>query len=107
MSTEGFDMNALLQQAMAMQQQLAEAQQAAAEQTVEGHAGGGAVSITMTGSGEVTGVRISADAVATGDVELLEDLVLAAIHDAHAKAAQLQQDAIGGLGGLGGLLPGT
>ena len=107
MSTEGFDMNALLQQAMAMQEQLAEAQETAAAQTVEGHAGGGAVRITMTGAGDVTGVRISAEAVATGDVELLEDLVLAAIHDANTKSAKLRQDAIGDLGGLGGLLPGN
>lgn len=107
MSDEGFDVNALLQQAMAMQQQIADAQESAATQTIVGQAGGGAVQITMTGAGTVTGVHISAEAVGTGDVELLEDLVLAAIHDASTRAAQLQRDAIGELGGLGGLLGGT
>ena len=57
MSDEGFDINALLNQAMAMQQQMAEAQEQAASQSVEGQAGGGAVRVTMTGGGEVTAYR--------------------------------------------------
>ena len=100
-------MNSLLQQAMAMQQQIADAQQAAAAQVVEGQAGGGVVRVSMNGAGEATAVRIDPEAIATGDVELLEDLLLAAFHDAHAKAAALQRDAMGDLGGLGGLLGGN
>ena len=104
MSDEGFDMNALLNQAMAMQQQMAEAQEQAAAQTVEGQAGGGAVRVTMTGGGEVTRVSIAPAAVDPSDVEMLEDLVLAAFHDAQAKAEEIRRSAIGEIGGLGGLL---
>jgi DNA-binding YbaB/EbfC family protein len=104
MSDEGFDINALLNQAMAMQQQMAEAQEQAANQSVEGQAGGGAVKVTMTGGGEVTRVSIAPAAVDPTDVEMLEDLVLAAFHDAQAKVAEIRQAAIGEIGGLGGLL---
>ena len=63
----------------------------------------------MTGGGEVTAVRIAPEAVDPDDVAFLEDLVLAALHDAAEKAQQLQAKAMGGLGdlglgGLGGLL---
>jgi DNA-binding YbaB/EbfC family protein len=104
MSDEGFDINALLNQAMAMQQQMAEAQEEAVRQSVEGQAGGGAVRVTMTGGGEVTRVSIAPAAVDPTDVEMLEDLVLAAFHDAQAKVAEIRQAAIGEIGGLGGLL---
>jgi nucleoid-associated protein EbfC len=104
MSDEGFDINALLNQAMAMQQQMAEAQEEAARQSVEGQAGGGAVRVAMTGGGEVTRVSIAPAAVDPADVEMLEDLVLAAFHDAQAKVAEIRQAAIGEIGGLGGLL---
>jgi DNA-binding YbaB/EbfC family protein len=103
------DMNAILQQAMAMQQQLVAAQQAVQEQTVEGSAGGGAVKVTMTGGGEVARVQIAPSVVDPADVEMLEDLVVAALHDAASKVAAMQQQAMGGfgdLGGLGGLLGG-
>ena len=106
MSSESFDMNALLQQAMSIQQRLADAQQHAAEQRVEGCSGGAVVRITMTGAGDVTEVKIDATAVEAGDVELLEDLVLAAFHDAQAKVASLQREAVGGSDGLGGLAGG-
>jgi len=99
--TESFDVNALLQQAMAMQQQLADAQQQAAAAEVKGSAGGGSVTVTMTGAGEVTAVHIDPDVVDPNDVEMLEDLVLAAFHDAARRAAELQQTALGGLAGLG------
>jgi DNA-binding YbaB/EbfC family protein len=104
MSDEGFDINALLNQAMAMQQQMAEAQEQAASQSVEGQAGGGAVRVTMTGGGEVTRVSIAPAAVDPADVEMLEDLVLAAFHDAQAKVEEIRRTAIGEIGGLGGLL---
>jgi nucleoid-associated protein EbfC len=104
MSDEGFDINALLNQAMAMQQQMAEAQEQAARQSVEGQSGGGAVRVTMTGGGEVTRVSIAPAAVDPADVEMLEDLVLAAFHDAQAKVAEIREAAIGDIGGLGGLL---
>lgn len=112
MSTEGFDIGALLQQAQAMQAQLLEAQAAAASQEVEGVAGGGVVKIRLTGGLEFRSVRIDPSAVDPQDVALLEDLILAALHDGVAKAQELTQDAaseaMGGLdlGALGGALPG-
>lgn len=102
------DINSLLKQAQKMQQQLVEAQQQAAEQVVEGVAGGGVVKVTVTGGMEFRSVSIDPAAVDPDDVEMLEDLVLAAIHDAMSKVQELSQQAMGGLdlGGLGGLLGG-
>jgi|SRR5213593_445175 len=100
------NMNDLLKQAQQMSQQLMAAQQAAADQVVEGHSGGGVVKVEVTGGMEVKSVKIDPSVVDPSDVEMLEDLVLAAIHDAMAKAGAISQQAMGGLdlGGLGGLL---
>jgi nucleoid-associated protein EbfC len=91
----------LMQQAAQMQQQLAEAQ---AE--VTGSAGGGLVTVTMTGTGEVTGVKINPEAVDPDDVETLEDLVVAALNNASDNMKRLTEEKMGplaaGLGGLGG-----
>ena len=101
------DLTQLLQQAQAMQQQLMDAQAQAAEQVVEGVAGGGVVKVTVTGGMDFQSVTIDPGAVDPDDVEMLQDLVLAAIHDAVARVNELQQDSLGGLGGaLGGLLGG-
>ncbi|MCU1449020.1 MAG: hypothetical protein JWP02_1190 [Acidimicrobiales bacterium] len=106
MSPKQPDMGDLLKQAQKMQEQLMEAQASAAEQVVEGQSGGGVVKVTVSGGMEFQSVTIDPDAVDPEDVAMLEDLVLAAIHDAVAKANQLTQQAMGGLdlGGLGGLL---
>ena len=98
------DMSDLLNQAMQMQQQIVAAQEAAASQTVVGVSGGGVVRVEATGTMTFTAVHIDPSAVDPGDIEMLEDLVLAAIHDAAAKVAQLTSDAMGsiGLGALGG-----
>ena len=100
------DMNDLLKQAQQMQEQLMQAQAAAAEQVIEGQSGGGVVKVTVTGGMEFQSVSIDPDAVDPDDVAMLEDLVLAAIHDAVSKVNALSQQAMGGLdlGGLGGLL---
>jgi nucleoid-associated protein EbfC len=106
------DMQALLKQAQKMQQDLAAAQQRLAETTVEGSAGGGLVSATVTGSGDLVALHIDPRAVDPDDVETLEDLVLAAVRDAADKAHALQATTMGPLtqglgGGAGGLgLPG-
>jgi nucleoid-associated protein EbfC len=102
------DLNDLLRQAMAMQEQLMAAQQEAAERTVTGTAGGGLVRVVMTGSGDPTQVHIAPDAIEPDDPELLEDLVLVAFRDALQQVRELQASAMGGLdlgelGGLGGL----
>ena len=72
----------LLKQAQKMQQQVASAQAELAEAQLTGTAGGGLVTVTITGTGEITGVKIDPKAVDPDDVETLEDLVLAALHNA-------------------------
>ena len=99
------NMNELLKQAQKMQEQLMAARAQAEEQEVEGQAGGGVVKVRVTGAMEFTGVTIDPSAVDPDDVTMLEDLVLAALHDAVAKAGALSEEAMGGmdLGGLGGI----
>ena len=101
----GLDLGALMEQASSMQAQLLAAQQHAADTLVEGAAGGGAVRIEVTGGGEFRSVTIAPDAVDPSDVEMLQDLVLAALHDAMARVQEIQAGSID-LGGLGGLLGG-
>ncbi|MCB0961052.1 MAG: YbaB/EbfC family nucleoid-associated protein [Acidimicrobiales bacterium] len=104
----GLDFGALLETAGQMQAQLLAAQQQAASTVVEGVAGGGAVRIEVTGGFEFRSVTIAPDAVDPDDVEMLQDLILAALNDAAARAGQLAQPELD-LGGmdLGGLLGGS
>lgn len=99
----GLDMGALLSSAMEMQQQLADAQQQAMLQTVEGQAGGGMVKIEVTGGLEFRSVTIDPEVVDPSDIEMLQDLVLAALHDAAARIQDLQSSSMSGVGGLPGL----
>ncbi len=98
-SAAGLDMGALFEQASKMQEQLLAAQQQAAESIVEGAAGGGVVRISVTGTMEFQSVTIDPSAVDPDDVDMLQDLVLAALHDAVNQVGELQQDSVG-LGGL-------
>jgi DNA-binding YbaB/EbfC family protein len=101
-----FDLSGLLAQAQNMQQQLLEAQAAVAEQVVEGQAGGGVVKVRVTGGLDFEAVVIDPAAVDPDDIEMLQDLVLAAVRDAVARVNALSAEAMGGFGGaLGGLLP--
>ena len=105
------DLSQLMKQAQEMQQQLVAAQEALASREVTGTAGGGLVSATMTGDGELTALTISPDAVDPDDLETLQDLVVAAVRDARHAVDQLAAETMGplagGLGGGGGLgLPG-
>lgn len=85
------DLNALLAQAQAMQSQLEAAQADLANQTVTGSAGGGLVEATLTGTGELVGLKISPDACDPTDTETLADLVVAAVRDANHQAMALAQ----------------
>jgi hypothetical protein len=97
------DMARLLEQAQQMQQQLAAAQDQLAQEEVTGTAGGGLVSVTMTGQGEVTAVTIAPAAVDPDDVESLQDLIVAAFRDASRAVNELTASRMGPLaGGLGG-----
>jgi DNA-binding YbaB/EbfC family protein len=73
--------------------------------TIEGTAGGGAVRISMSGEQKITGITISPDVVDPDDVEMLQDLIMAAIADAAERASALQNESFGAItGGLN--LPG-
>jgi DNA-binding protein YbaB len=95
----GFDMNALLQQAQQMQEQLQDAQARLAETTVDGTVAGGAVTVTVNGVGELVGVEIKAGGFDVGD------MIVAAYRDAKAQADALAGEALGPLAG-GGDVPG-
>ena len=103
-------MNQMMRQMQKMQADMAAAQDALAAAVVEGSAGGGMVKATVTGSGELQGVSISPDVVDPEDVEMLEDLVVAAVSDALRRAQELQAERMGAvtggidMGSLGGLL---
>jgi DNA-binding YbaB/EbfC family protein len=101
----GMDMGKLMKQAQKMQEAMMKMQEDLGSQVVEGTAGGGAVTITMSGSMECTGVKIKPEAVDPDDVETLEDLVMAAIKDAQAKANALASSQMNGITG-GMKLPG-
>lgn len=94
----GGPLGGLLEQA----QQMMAAQAEAAAQEVEGVAGGGVVRIRATGTGQALAVTISPDVVDPADVSMLEDLVLAAIHDLNARLMEIQRAAMGPLGDLFG-----
>jgi DNA-binding YbaB/EbfC family protein len=105
------DMQQLLQAAAAMQSQLMSAQQELAEAEVQGTAGGGLVTATVNGQGELVDLSIAAAAIDSGDPEetaqTLADLVLAAYRDACREVDELQQETMApfaaGFGGGGGL----
>ncbi len=96
----------LMKQAQKMQQQLEAAQAELAETEVTGTAGGGLITITMTASGEFRSVKIDPKAVDPDEVETLEDLILAAMHNATGAAREMTEAKMGplsaGMGGLGG-----
>ena len=102
------DMNKMLQQVQQMQEQMAKAQEELATETVEASVGGGMVTVTANGAGEIVEIKISPQAIDPDDPESLEDLVLAGVNEALRNAQELMQSRLGGaLGGLGGLgLPG-
>jgi DNA-binding YbaB/EbfC family protein len=95
----------LQRMAREMQANMEKAQTELGELTVTGTAGGGAVTVVMTGTQEIREVKISKDAVDPADVETLQDLVLAAVNDALARSKELAAQKLGGV--TGGLkLPG-
>ena len=92
----GFDMNAMMKQAQQMQEQMGKEMK---ETVVDASAGGGAVSVKMRGDFEVMEVKISPDLIKDGDVEMIHDLTVAALNEAHRKIEESLK------GKLGGMLP--
>jgi DNA-binding YbaB/EbfC family protein len=106
-----FDMNKMLREAQRMQEELAKAQEEAANEVVEASAGGGMVTVKANGAGELVEIKIDPRAIDPDDPELLADMVLAAVNEALRSARSLMESKMSGLipgdlGGLGGLLPG-
>lgn len=104
----GGNMNQMLRQVQKMQEQMAKAQEEIAQKTVEGTAGGGAVKVVVSGDRRVKEIALSRDVVDPDDVEMLQDLILAAISDGMKKAeemaeAQMKKVLPGGLPKIPGL----
>lgn len=94
-------MNKFIRQAQELQARLAKAQKELANITLEASSGGGAVTVTINGQQDIQSVKISPEVVDPEDVELLEDLVLAAVREAIAKSQEAANKHLGGLtGGL-------
>ncbi len=110
------NLNKMLEQAQKLQEEMAAAQEKLAEEKVEASSGGGMVKVVVTGAGQLESLTIDPDAVDPEDVELLQDMVLAAVNEALRQADDLREKAMGdtagfdpmealgslGLGGLGG-----
>ena len=98
---KGMNNKNLLKQAQQMQQRMSKIQEELDQTTVEGSAGGGVVKVVVTGKLKVQSVEISPDAVDPDDVELLQELVQAAVNEAMDKAQTLAQDKMAAVtGGL-------
>ena len=98
-----------MNEAQSMQRQMEENQKALEEKEFTASAGGGAVEVTVSGKREVTKVSLSEEVVDPDDIEMLEDLIVAATNEALRKveeeSAAVMSKLTGGLGGLGGGLP--
>ena len=95
------NMNQMLKQVQKMQQDMMKAQEQLANETVTSSAGGGMVTVTITGDLIVKDIRIDSDAIDPEDPELLQDMILAAINEAIRQAQELAATKMGGLtGGL-------
>lgn len=103
------NMNNLMKQAQKMQRQMEETTKELEEKEVTATAGGGAVEVTVSGKKEVVKVKLTEEVVDPDDIEMLEDLIVAATNEALRKMEELSQQSMakitGGLGGLGGGFP--
>jgi hypothetical protein len=101
------NMNQMMRQVQQMQAEMEKAQEALKTEEVEASAGGGMVTVRITGALEIKEIRIDPDAVDPEDVDMLQDMVVAAVNEAVRAAQELAEsrlgDAMGGMGGPGGL----
>jgi DNA-binding YbaB/EbfC family protein len=102
------NLNKMMKQVQEMQAEMMKAQEQLKDEVVEASAGGGMVTVKITGDLELKEIKINPDALDPEDIELLQDMVLAAVNEAVRSAQELANRRLGGLvGGLGGLgLPG-
>ena len=103
------NMNNLMKQAQKMQRQMEEKQQELETKEFTAAAGGGAVSVTVSGKKEITAVTLKPEVVDPDDIEMLQDLIVAAANEAlrqmEAASAEVMNSLAGGFGGLGGGFP--
>ena len=98
------NMNNLMKQAQKMQRQMEEAQKELEEKEVTATAGGGAVEVTISGKKEITKVKLSEEVVDPDDIEMLEDLIMAATNEALRKIEEESSNSMSKItGGLGSL----
>ena len=101
------NMNNLMKQAQKMQRQMEEAQKELEEKEITATAGGGAVEVTISGKKEITKVKLSEEVVDPDDIEMLEDLIMAATNEALRQLEEVSSNSMakitGGMGGLGGM----
>ena len=94
-------MNNLMKQAQKMQKQMMEIQEELANRTVEASVGGGMVTVVANGQQDILSIRIDPEVVDPTDVEMLQDLILAAVNEAHRRAQELMNEEMSKLtGGL-------
>lgn len=93
------NMQKMLKQAQKMQAQLAKAQEEIAAQEIEGSAGGGMVKVVMTGGQDLKSISLNPEAVDPDDVEMLEDLIMAAFSNAQEQVKQLNESTMGSITG--------
>ena len=101
----GFDPRQLQEMMSMAKRQYEELQRKMLETTVEASSGGGSVTVKMNGQKQVLGIKIDPEVVKAGDLEMLQDLVAAAVNAAGQKVDQTMQSTVGGmLGGMGGIV---
>lgn len=99
----GNQMQQLMKQAQKMQEQMQKAQEELEEAEIEGTSGGGAVTVAMNGKKVVSAIKLDESVVDKDDIEMLEDLIMAAYNDALNKAEKLSNEKLGGMPGAGGM----
>ena len=103
------NMSNLMKQAQRMQRQMEEKQKEMETKEWEASAGGGAVSVVVSGKKEITSIKLKPEVVDPDDIEMLQDLIMAAVNEAFRKMEDEQSEVFGsltgGLGGLGGGFP--
>ncbi len=100
------NMSQIMKQAKAMQEKMAEVQKKIEEMEIEGSSGGGAVKVLMNGKHELKKINIEKSLVVPEESEVLEDLIVAAINDAHKKISESTSEQLGSISGGMGLPPG-
>ncbi len=104
----GFNPQQLMKQVQKMQQQMEKAQEELKTKEVEATAGGGMVTVSVNGAQEIVRIKIEPEVLEGGDIEMLQDLVVAAVNEGIKKSKDMQQEELGkiagpGMGGMGGM----